>query len=406
MSTETLRIIWFSSIFPTSVAPHDGTFVVQRVRALQKQGATVHVISPVGLTPPQRLMLRRRPAVREAAEWFRRRWTIPAEATVRDISVTYPKWFWVPKGVFGAIETELMYRQLRGHFKEVVNEFKPDILIASWLPDGAAACRLASACSLPTIVLVEGSDVQGMPSRHRGWTRMRDTVISYASAVIFVSRALQANAQEVGLVGKRNAVIYNGVDIDLFQLAATEMSESRPTILSVGRLSPEKGHHILLEAFALLRASTHPRAQLVVIGDGVLMPELQRKVTDLGVSDAVRLLGSLSQAELPSHYQGCDVFCLPSFSEGLPCAVLEAMACGKPVVASAVGGVPEVVDREGGLLVAPGDAESLAHALAAALDRSWDSHAIRCKMVDQFTWNAAAGSLIRAVEDALGDVSV
>jgi len=102
--------------------------------------------------------------------------------------------------------------------------------------------------------------------------------------------------------------------------------------------------------------------------------------------------------KLINYYQKADVFCLPSFSEGFPCVVVEAMACGKPVVASQVGGVTEIVDDQSGIMVPPGDARALCNALLVATSRSWDSAAIRQKIVDSFSWEYLTGELFNLIK--------
>jgi glycosyltransferase involved in cell wall biosynthesis len=146
-------------------------------------------------------------------------------------------------------------------------------------------------------------------------------------------------------------------------------------ILYVGRLDVNKGLREMMAAVSRL-ASGHPRLQLVVVGEGLFEKELRELAGQAGLSGRVRLPGACSSSEVAQWMTASDVFCLPSYSEGCPNVLVEALACGRPVVATAVGGIPELVTANCGILVPPRDADQLADALAAALQRHWDEPAI------------------------------
>src|SRR5262249_24911741 len=120
---------------------------------------------------------------------------------------------------------------------------------------------------------------------------------------------------------------------------------------TIGRLVPEKAHHLLIQAAASLREA-HPEAYYVIAGDGALLPSIQKMAVDLQIADRFRFLGVCSR--VPELLKALDVFILPSISEGLPMVVLEAMAAHKPIIATGVGAVPQVlVQEQSGLLVDP-----------------------------------------------------
>lgn len=149
-----------------------------------------------------------------------------------------------------------------------------------------------------------------------------------------------------------------------FVAKASTVGEDRPmSVLTVARLAPQKGLPLLLEALALL-AGQGAQVKLVLVGAGPLGDDLKRQAVALGIQDLIEFIGPVGQDDMAGYYAEADVFCLPSFSEGVPVALMEAMATGRPVVATGVAGIPELVeDGIAGLLAVPGSKESLAQAL-------------------------------------------
>lgn len=160
-------------------------------------------------------------------------------------------------------------------------------------------------------------------------------------------------------------VVRCGIQPDRFRPADRRPAEGHPEILYVGRLVPEKGPLVLVEAMRILR-DRGVDAHATLIGEGPHRAELEEAIERAGLADRITLVGAVGHDEIPSWYEKADVFCLPSFAEGVPVVLMEAMACGLPVVTSAITGVPELVrDGISGLLVTPSRADQLADALAA-----------------------------------------
>jgi colanic acid/amylovoran biosynthesis glycosyltransferase len=158
-------------------------------------------------------------------------------------------------------------------------------------------------------------------------------------------------------------VVRCGIDLDAFALRPERAPSRRPRILTVARLSTEKGHVVLLEALSQLR-SGGIEVELRIIGDGPMAPTIRETVERLDLGASVELLGELQPDEVSAELRDADIFCLPSFSEGIPVSIMEAMAVGVPVVATYVGGVPELaVDDETALVVPAGSSPALAAAL-------------------------------------------
>jgi glycosyltransferase involved in cell wall biosynthesis len=201
-----------------------------------------------------------------------------------------------------------------------------------------------------------------------------------------------------------------GLDPGWFSAPARNGRVGSPLrLLAVGRLAPEKGHAILLQALAEV-ARRGVQVQLEIVGGGERLPALQRLARELGIADRVDFAGEVGQHQIKRHYAAADAFCLASLGEGLPVALMEAMASELPVIASRIHGIPElVVDGESGLLIAPGRPDELAAAIETlAADPELCrrmGRAGREKVVAEFRAEDSAPALWRAFAEALNDAA-
>jgi glycosyltransferase involved in cell wall biosynthesis len=264
-------------------------------------------------------------------------------------------------------------------------------MIGSWgYPDAVATVALASLTSTPVLMKFHGTDVNDylhVPSKR--WQIL--AAARRCVAVMSVSGALRTQLVEAGVDSSHAHVVYNGVDAEAFHLADKAAARrelgvdaDERLLLFIGNLKLAKGCVDLLEGFIRI-AEAQPRATLVFIGGGEARAPMLARVAERGLGERVRLLGKVDHRLLPGWLAASDLLCLPSHNEGVPNVVLEAMACGVPVVASTVGGIPEVVPEFAGLLVAPRDTPALALALEAALGRAWDHERI-ADHAKKFDW--------------------
>ncbi|MBL0159496.1 MAG: glycosyltransferase [Bryobacterales bacterium] len=197
----------------------------------------------------------------------------------------------------------------------------------------------------------------------RAYDAMNRYLLRRVDRVVAVSPAIAAGLLAQGVDEARLATIGNGVAADRFQLPHTP--EGVPVVGIVGRLIREKGPYILLEAAERI-IGEFPKTLFVFVGDGPERAELERAAADAGLAGNVHFAGERS--DMPEVYASFDVFAQPSFSEGMPMTVLEAMAAGLPIVATSVGAVPSLLEpAECGLLCPPGDAAALAESVLLIL---------------------------------------
>jgi glycosyltransferase involved in cell wall biosynthesis len=211
-------------------------------------------------------------------------------------------------------------------------------------------------------------------------------------------------ARDYGADPARIRAIPNGCDATIFHpqdraaaRAALGLDADAEWVVYVGRLVPEKGLRELLDAAAAL-APQRPRLRIALVGDGPMHAELESRIA---ADPALRVTmpGAQGPHEVARWMAAADLVTLPSYSEGHPNVLVEALACGRPVVATPVGGIPEVVDEDCGLLVPARDPAALAEGLREALDRPWDEAALSRRF--SRGWDAVAADTLRACEEAL-----
>jgi glycosyltransferase involved in cell wall biosynthesis len=267
-------------------------------------------------------------------------------------------------------------------------------------PDAAAALLLGRWLGKPVVVTARGTDINTFP-RHavpRRWIRW---VTRHADALVTVSAALRQTWLDLGVAPERVTVLRNGVDLSLFvatdrAAARAEVGFTGPTMLSVGHLIPDKGHHMVVDTLPLV-----PGLQAVIVGDGPMAAELLQHARAIGVESRLRLVGNVPQSALARYYLAADATVLASKSEGMPNVLLESLACGTPVIATAVGGNGEVVS-------APVAGELITERSAAAIAAAWtrmrsthvDREAVR-RHAEQFGWAPTVAGLLQLFEQVI-----
>ncbi|MCF8040470.1 MAG: glycosyltransferase [Desulfarculaceae bacterium] len=317
--------------------------------------------------------------------------------------VRWPVFWFAPRLGFATHGRSLFYSCWPA-IRAAAREHHPDVLLATWLyPLGQAALMAARRLNLPLVIKVHGSDLLVHKNKPIILPILRQ-VLSEAAAVIAVSPNLAQAAQEQGAQPDKIFLVPNGVDQELFapqdQQTARErlgLSPDGPLALFVGRLVPGKGLEMCLGALAAL-----PQARLLVVGDGPLRPALMAQAERLDLGDRVIWAGPQPHGDIPNYLAAADVLVLPSMSEGEPNVILEALSCGRPVVASLVGNIAGMVEhgREG-LLFPAGNQELFVKYLAEALERPWDPQTLRQSVAGR-SWAGGARQILQVLAVAGG----
>ncbi len=315
---------------------------------------------------------------------------------------------------FEAVELRHNVATLRRAVSEVtghLRRLRADVLCCNGYKPNLIGLLAARRAGVPVVAV------------SHGWTaatwkvRLNETldrlVLRWVDRVVCVSESQAVRVRGAGVSAGRVVVIRNAIRPEAFgppepeyrtRLEALFTRPPRRLVGAAGRLSPEKGFGVLVEAAAAVTRA-EPDVGFVLFGDGPLREALTRQIAELGLAGRFALAGF--RTDLGRFLPHCDLLALPSYTEGLPVIVLEAFAAGVPVVATAVGGTPEVIeDRVSGRLVPPGDTDALARAILEVLDREDERRAMgeraRLRVREHFAFAAQARQYERLFEELAG----
>jgi len=367
-----VRLLTLTTLFPNGRQPRHGIFVANRLRRLCDTGRVDATIVA-------------------AVPWFpgvyRDRSHIPAMERVAGFDVRHPRYVNIPR-VGMRIQPDMLARALLGEMRRGLKGVQFDAIDAHYFyPDGVAAACIADALGLPLVISARGSDMNLIGDIPFARQRMLQAA-NRAQALIAVSAALAQKMTALGMPAERIRVLRNGVDTEQFTPFPRKearkklgLREDGHLVLAVGNLVREKAFDLVIRA-----VSTLADARLLMVGEGPLRNDLRSLARSLA-PDRVEFRDNMSQVDLRYVYAAADVLALASLREGWPNVVLEAIACGTPVVASAVGGVPEILRHDApARLIAERTPEAWSNALRAMMDATLAPEHVR-RYALRFGWD-------------------
>ena len=376
-----MKVLLFSSLYPSTVRPIHGIFVETRLRELLKTGQVqAQVVAPVPWFPSKS------PRFGEYAQFA----ATPRFEHRNGLDVHHPRYLLLPKVGMNLAPYTMALGTLPTVRRLQREGFDFDLIDAHYYyPDGVAAGLLAKWLGKPFFVTARGTDLNLIPE----YPFPRKLILKTASAAsgsIGVCKALIDSLEQLGADPVKLHTLRNGVDLERFTPEPRELARQRlglqtqgPYLLSVGHLIERKGHHIAIEALVAL-----PGVTLLIAGSGPEERALKSLASRLGVSDRVHWAGVVPQAELRWWYSAADVLTLCSSREGWANVLLEAMACGTPVIATDIWGTSEVVSTEAaGRLMERRDARALADAWHDLMSAMPARSATR-QYAEGFSWDA------------------
>jgi teichuronic acid biosynthesis glycosyltransferase TuaC len=364
-----VEILLITNLYPNPLDPRRCTYNEFQFKALGET-TSLAIVCPVAWTQRLAYRFQRRLAALDSC----RSWD--------GIPVHYPTYYYVPK-TLEWIRGVTMTFSILGACRRALRGHAPKAIVGTYaFPDGFAAVAIGRLTGLPAVIKVVGTDVDSLDKR--GLRRsMSLWGLRRARRIVSVSPYLKSKLVEHGIEPAKVAVVYNGVDSNTFRLrdAASARQElglslQGNIVLFVGRLHRDKGLAELISPESLA-ACQRMAARIVIIGEGADRSYLEQEIRDRSLQDQVRLTGQMAPAQIATWMAAADCLCLPSYHEGQPNVILEALACGLPVVATRVGGIPEVVNERTGVLVAAHDAADLARGLEESLLKTWDRNEVR-----------------------------
>lgn len=386
-----LRVLTLASLFPDITRPRLGPFVERQTLGLAAHpDVELQVIAPIGL-PPFPLSLHRHyrgfSCVPEAEDW-------------KGLRVHRPRFLHLP-GTKGRFDAGAMARRLMPILTDIRQTFPFDIIDAEFFfPDGPAAIALGAHFGVPASIKARGADIhfwgQNAPTAHQVRAAGRS-----ADGLLAVSEALKGDMARIGMPLDRITVHYTGVDLDKFTvqdraIAKAKRGVSGPLIVSVGALIPRKGQSLVIDALPHL-----PDAQLVLIGEGEDRTRLSQQAEAMGVADRVTFTGNLPHEEIAAWLSAADVMALPSASEGLANAWVEALACGTPLVITNAGGAREVLTDDSAGHIVERTADGVLAGLQSVLNNPPSRAACR-QIAERFTWGRNTEALFRHLSLLVG----
>lgn len=339
------RVLSIATLYPNSHTPRFGTFVARSLEALAARGDwDVTIINPIGLPP---IRFGRYAALAGAAN----------SGVEHGVSVYRPTFTLIPR-FGGRFNPALIARAVLPLARKLHAERPFDIVDAQFFyPDGPAAARIAAALGLPLSIKARGADISYWGAKPYALRQMQ-AAADRASGLLAVSEALARDMAAIGLPKKKMTIHYTGLDRARF--TPHDRSAARKTLAenhgipcngnllaTVGALIPRKGQTLVVEALASL-----PGTRLALVGTGEDKARLEQQARTLGLADRVHFLGSLDHDQIPVLLSAAQAMVLPSASEGLANAWVEALACGTPLVITDAGGARELVqDPSAGVIV-------------------------------------------------------
>ena len=373
-----IKLLTFTSLYPNNKMPQLGVFVENRLVNLVKDSdVESKVVSPVPWFPFNQYITKE----------YARYKNVTYHDVRNGIEIIHPRYFHIP---FIGMNIQAIFMALSVYpkLKKIIHDgYDFDVIDAHYFyPDGVAATILGKLLNKPVVITARGSDLNvytyyTIPRLLIRWAAEK------ASALITVCQALKDVLLSLSVDNNKVTVIRNGVDLEKFfpllerENLRDKLGVNGRVLLMVGRLVNLKGHHLAIRALVQMDNTC-----LLIAGDGIERPSLERLVCELKLTDRVKFLGSVEHTELQQYYSIADALLLVSSSEGWANVILEAMACGTPVVATNVGGTSEIVlSPEAGVLIDERSVDGVIAGISKLFANYPDRNKTR-EFAEKFSW--------------------
>ena len=367
------KLLIITNLFPSPWEPNRATFNKQQFNAIEND-FDIYYLIPVSFI-----------------DWIKNRKQI-----VQSDRKRFVPYFFTPK-VGRRFYAFYMFISMLCHSGLWVRKINPEKTLASWAyPDAVASNWLSKLFKADFYFKVHGSDID-MQCQYKARAKQVVKMSRNARGILSVSQALAEKMIALGINKSKINVIYNGVNHDAFN-QQTNRPYSKDYLLFIGNLKHDKGVVELIEGFNQV-SQKHPELHLVFAGNGVMRTHLEQLARKYDCAEKVTFLGSVNHADIVSWLNNCSALALPSYHEGVPNVILEAMSCGKPVIATNIGGIPEVVDESiCGKLIEIQSSTAVADAIDFILLNKWNKEKIQ-QHSQQFSWAKNKQQLVQLLTE-------
>jgi teichuronic acid biosynthesis glycosyltransferase TuaC len=389
------KVLVLSRNYPNELMPHLGLWVEGSVRSISEK-CDVRVVAPTPYCPPL-------PGLSK----YKRFRQVPLQERINGIEVLHPRFLVGPGYSFYDLEARAYYWGIRNAIDQLRRTFPFDLIHAHFgYPDGIVAERLARR--------------YGEHALWRPWMdnypRIRNQVLRASQHCAFHIAVSQCTRETISHFTGENSklrVIHNGVDGTVFTSLPENRTALSNQILYVGVMRHVKGVDVLLRAMRRL-VDRQPEARLILVGGGFYNSysleekSLKELAQQLGLTRNVEFVGLKSPDEVAKYMSESTLLVLPSRRETFGTVLIEALACGTPVVATRCGGPMEIVNEKVGLLVDPDDVDGLAEAMANILERrhNYKAHELRDYALAKFSWTRIAAQTLELYGEAIAGAKV
>lgn len=379
-----LNLLTLSTLFPNAVSPNFGIFVERQTSELaNRPAANVTVINPIGIPPPPLRSL----------SPYRALTALPDHEQWRGLDIHRPRFALIPK-FGGAKNPERIATAVLPLITKLHDKRPFDLIDAEFFyPDGPAAMQLSAALNIPFTIKARGADIHHWGSDPKYLPQILSAA-EKASGLLAVSKALKQDMEALGMDGNKITVHYTGLDQEKFKpvnrdAAKQELNVAGPLFICVGALIKRKNQALVIEAMA-----SFPDATLMLAGTGEEEKTYRALAAKLGVKDRIRFLGNVPHDDLPKLVAAADIAILPSKSEGLANAWVEALSCGTPIIISEAGGARELVRSDIAGRIVEQDSAAIIDAIKAILASPQSQNDVRAT-VSHFSWKNNGDALVK-----------
>ncbi len=372
-----------------------GTFISEQLKYIKRHYEQIAVVSPLSYFPK---FLSHRDFFTAYSGYK----DYPINYSVDNIKVFFPRYLPLPlensciikgQGLVNYLVTKNCLKREKLNFRIIHAHFV--------FPAGYVGAKLKEDYRIPLVLTAHGGDIYNEPFRSENQLQMTKHILDMSDRIITTSQKNRnIICENFEISAERVNIIYNGFDPNIFFIMNKNKVRSKLSlpiykkiVLSIGNLVEIKGHRYLIQAMKRI-ISIRKDVLCIIIGNGN-NSKLKKQIKDLGLENYITIFSGIQHKDVSLWINACDLFVLPSLNEGSPTIIPEVMACGKPIIATSVGGVPEIIKEKNiGILIKEKTSDEIADMVLLSLERDWNAFRISQYARENYTWEHISHQII------------